>query len=191
MAYVPEIDDPFAGGEKVPSLSWRDLPVGSIFTLEVLEPAKALQSTNFESGEPDYWDADKKRPKMAAVLNVKVLRGPHSVGEARSIWAQIPSNLFAALKDAQSKAEARFAPGGLLEIRFAGTRKHENPKFSPIKEYEAQYDPRGATTTPDPFTQRQDANAPSVPQVPGQRWNIPATATATATAAPARSGWKR
>lgn len=185
MAYLPQPDDPFAGGEKVPSLSWKDLPVGSIFTLEVLEPAKSLQSTNFESGQPDYWDEDKTRPKMAAVLNVKVLAGPHSVGEKRSIWAQIPSNLFIALKEAQSKAEARFAPGGLLEIRFAGTKPHENKRYSPIKQYEAQYDARGATTATDPFTQHQATEAPRIAQEPRQGgYATPATAGS-------QSGWRR
>jgi hypothetical protein len=192
MAYVPEYDDPFAGGEKVPSLSWKDLPVGSTFTLEILEAAKSLQSTNFESGQPDYWDEEKTRPKMAAVINVRVLGGPHSVGEDRSIWAQIPSNMFIAIKEAQKAADARIAPGGTLHLRFTGTKPHENKRYSPIKQYEAKYVAPTGSTAPDPFTQPQDATATTTaPQVPGQRWNIPATATATATAAPARTGWKR
>ena len=36
MAYVPANDDPFSGGEKIPSLSWRNLPHGSTFTLQII-----------------------------------------------------------------------------------------------------------------------------------------------------------
>jgi hypothetical protein len=203
MAFRTNTDpspDPF-DYESVPSLSWRDQPVGTIFTLEIVEPAKTLQSTDYESGEPAWWDAEKTRPKLCAVLNVKVLRGPHSEGEIRSIWAPIgASNLFFALKEAQSKAEAKFAPGGLLEIRFAGTRKHENPRFNDIKEYEAQYDPRGATLTPDPFVQPQQTQAPAppapqrpatVPSVPNQQWNRPTAPASAPAPAASGGGWRR
>lgn len=154
MAYVSDASDPFSGGEKVPSLSWRDLPVGSTFTLEILEEAKALQSRDYETNEPAFWDPEHKRPVMSAVLNVCVQAGPHSVGEERSIWAQIPSNLFVALKEAQKVAEAKFAPGGILHLKFAGTVPHENKKYSPIKQYQAKYEPPVAV---DPF-------APTAPE---------------------------
>jgi hypothetical protein len=179
MAYRPAPDDPF-GYEKVPSLSWKDLPVGSTFSLEVLEPAKALQSTNFETQQPDYWDAEHTRPKMAAVINVRVVAGPHSVGEVRSIWAQIPSNLFVAIKNAQKAADAPLAPGGLLHLRFAGTVVHENKRYSPIKQYEAKYTPPAAA--PDPFIhefapEAQPSAAPAAPAAP-------------APAKPVTSGWR-
>jgi hypothetical protein len=164
-----------------------------------VEPAKSLQSTDFETGEPAFWDAEKQRPKMAAVINVKVLEGPHSVGEDRSIWAQIPSNLFMALKEAQSKAEARFAPGGLLQIRFAGTKKHENPRFSPIKQYEAQYDSRGHTLTPDPFIPAQPPQegppqAAQATQAPRAAWRSapqPTTPPEPAQTPTSGRGWRR
>ena len=85
--YTPQSDDPFSGGTKVQSLSWRGLPVGSEFTLTVLEPAKLLHSRDFETNLPAYWNNDPTQPKMSAVLNVRVVEGPHSVGEERSIWA--------------------------------------------------------------------------------------------------------
>jgi hypothetical protein len=153
MAYVPQHDDPFSGGEKIPSLSWKDLPVGSMFVCEVLEPAKSLQSTNFETQLPDFWDAEKTRPKMAAVVNVRVLSGPHSVGEDRSIWAQIPSNLFIAIKEAQQVAGTRIAAGGILHLKFIGTKLHENKRYSPIKQYAAKYEAPASSTQPDPFVE--------------------------------------
>jgi hypothetical protein len=186
MAYTPDPTDPFSGGEKVPSLSWKDLPIGSTFSLEVLEAAKPLQSRNFESGELDYWDAERQRPKMAAVVNVRVLQGPHSVGEDRSIWAQIPSNMFVAIKEAQKTADARLTPGGKLHLRFTGTIPHENKRYSPIKQYEAKYEPPVAPA-PDPFAQpptpAQGATGPAVQ--PGmQSWGSP-----QGTHAPTGTGW--
>src|SRR5262245_38603135 len=129
MPYTPDSTDPFYGGEKVPSLSWRDLPIGSMFTLEILEEAKALQGRNFEDQELAYWDDEKKRPVMNAVINVLVKDGPHSIGEQRSIWAQIPSNIFIALKEAQKEAGSKFLPGGQLLLKFIGTEGHKNPRF--------------------------------------------------------------
>lgn len=164
MPYDPT--DPFSY-EKIPALSWKDLPVGATFTLEILEPAKSLQSTNFATQQPDFWDAEKTRPKMAAVINVVVLAGPHSVGETRSVWAQIPSNLFIAIKDAQKAVEARLAAGGILHLKFMGTKPHENKNFSPIKQFVAKYEP--PATTPqqhDPFAEQATPAAPAYPATP-------------------------
>jgi hypothetical protein len=196
MAYRPDTEDPF-NYDRIPSLSWKDLPVGSTFALEVLEPAKSLQTTDFETQQPAFWDAEQTRPKMAAVVNVRVLDGPHSVGEERSIWAQIPSNLFIAIRDAQKAAELKLAPGGTLYLRFTGTKPHENARFSPIKQYEAKYMPP-ATPVPDPFLHEFAPPTPQAPpqtqppleasrtaQEPRRGWDAPTPAS------PARSGWKR
>ena len=171
--------DPFSGGIKIPSLSWKGLPIGTVFTCEVLEPAKLLQSRNFESGEPDYWDEAKTQPVMSAVVNVLVTSGPHSVGEQRSIWAQKPSNLFVAIAEAQKTAGALLAPGGTLALRFDGEVPHTNPRYSPIKQYKAKYtipvtsgeDDAFGETPPAPPTQQprpafmgpRPAAAPAVP----------------------------
>jgi hypothetical protein len=197
MAYQrSQSDDPF-DYDKTPSLSWRDLPVGTVFTLEVLDAAKALQTTNFETGEPAFWNNDESRPKMAAVINVTVLEGPHSMGEARSIWAQIPSNLFMALKEAQDVAKTRFAPGGILRLRFAGEKKHDNPRFNPIKQYEARYEPPVSQEGPDPFIQEPPAPQGVQPSTgASQGWGqttagpVPSRALPTSTPPPGtRKAW--
>jgi hypothetical protein len=187
MAYIPDATDPFSGGEKLPSLSWKGLPIGSTFTLEVLEPAKALQSTNFETGELDFWDAEKQRPKMAAVLNVHVIQGPHSIGEDRSIWAQIPSNLFIALKEAQKAADARFGPGGTLHLRFTGEEPHKNPRFNAIKQYQAKYEPPTESAQADPFAKPAQKATPQAPpaQSQAQGWS-----SAPPKPAAKSSGWR-
>lgn len=172
MPYTPDSKDPFYGGEKTPSLSWKSLPVGTIFTVKILEPAKALQSTNFETGEMAYWDKEHTRPIMAAVLNVLVLHGPHSVGEKRSIWATIPSNLFAALKQAQVDADAPFMAEGILHLKFVGETPHQNPRFNAIKQYAAKYEPPAQATQTDPFATPPPvaAGTPPAPQPGMQTW---------------------
>lgn len=165
MPYVVDPTDPFAGGEKIPSLSWKGLPIGSYFSLEITEAPKAIQSTNFETRKPAFWDDDPNRPKMAAVVNVRVLNGPHSVGEERSIWAQVPSNIWKAIQEAQKTAGARLAPGGILHVKFAGEIPHENKHYSPIKQYEARYEPP-VSTGPDPFAQPTQPAQPAQPTQP-------------------------
>jgi hypothetical protein len=189
MAYRPEADDPLSGGEKIPSLSWKDLPIGSLFTCEVLEPAKSLQSRDFSTNELAYWDAEKTRPILSAVINVRVLSGPHSVGEDRSIWAQIPSNLFVALKEAQKAAECRIAPGGTLHLKFTGEVPHENPRFNKIKQYAAKYIPGTASTAPDPFAGQAApaAQAPRPVTPPRSPYATPATTTTAPGTKP--KGW--
>ena len=156
-----DTQDVFAGGTKTPSLSWKGLPVGTIFTLEVLEAPKLLQSRDFDSGELAYWDEAKQQPKMSAVVNVRVLTGPHSIGEERSIWAQKPSSLFQAIAAAQATAGQLLAAGGTLALRFAGEKPHENKRFNAIKMYEARYEPPKPFDFPAPPVTR-----PATPAAP-------------------------
>ena len=151
MPWQPDKNDPYYGGEKIPSLSWKGLPHNTIFVTEVLEEATLLQSTDYESREPAFWDKEKTRPKMAAVTKVLVKEGPHSVGEERSIWATIPSNLFIAIKEAQKTAGQKLLPGGILRLCLTGEKKHEDPRMNDIKQYAARYTPPAATQTTDPF----------------------------------------
>lgn len=185
MPYQPDATDPFSGGEKIPSLSWNQLPVGSTFTCEILEPAKLLQSSEFGTNSLKFWDGEKTRPIMCAVLNVKVLNGPHSRGENRSIWAQIPSNLFVVLKEAQQAAECKFLPGGLLHVRFIGEQPHEKKGFNPIKQYQAKYEPPVQSSTPDPFVNgaptSQQPITPGTPQGHVARPSAASDGTGTAT----------
>lgn len=168
MAYVPPANDPFAPQRKTPSLSWKNLPPGSVFTLRVLEPAKLLQGTDYKTQQPLFWDEAKTQPKMNAVLNVEVLAGPHSVGEERSVWAKKPGDLFTAIANAQIEAGAQITTGGILYIRLKGETPHKDPKNNPIKNYEAVYEP----PAPDVFTQPSPPAqpAPATPQPGMQTW---------------------
>jgi hypothetical protein len=160
MAWQPDKNDPYYGGEKTPSLSWKGLPHNTIFVTEVLEKATLLQSTDYESRELAFWDKEKTRPKMAAVTRVLVTEGPHSVGEERSIWATIPSNLFIAIKEAQKAAGQKLLPGGILRLCLTGEKRHEDPRMNPIKQYAAKYTPPAGSAGADPFGEAPPAQAP-------------------------------
>lgn len=177
MAYVPDASDPFALGKKMPSLSWRGLPLGSTFTLRVLEPAKLLQSNDFTTQKPKFWEDDPSRPVMSAVINVTVLAGPHSVGEERSIWAQRPSDLFAAIAQAQVDAQARITTGGTLHLKLLGETKHPDPRMNPIKNYAAKYEP----PAPDAFEAAVPSWTRPTPAAPAPPASPPPATTAKPT----------
>jgi hypothetical protein len=180
-----ETPDPFAGSTKTPSLSWHLCPIGTTFSLKILEAPKLLQSRDFDLGVPAWWDNEHTQPKMSAVVNVRVLTGPHSVGEDRTIWAAKPSALFQAIAAAQDAAGERLAVGGTLSLRLHSEQPHKNKRFNPIKIYEAQYIPpvafAGATTPHSPPAQ-EPRPAPTAPVWPG--WGHPHDSVAPAPVAP-------
>jgi hypothetical protein len=152
--------DPFEGGEKVPSITWQisrgnDYPVGTKYTIELDEAPKKLQSRNYDTNEPDWWDDAKTQPKMSAVLTGMVLAGPQGTGEKRSVWANIPSNLFVGLKEAQT-AE-KFKKGSKVTIELVGTEPAKNDpqnKKNPVKLFKVTHEPVtafGGTDAAPPF----------------------------------------
>jgi len=144
---MPEDIDPFADAESTPSLSFANAPVGTSYKFTVLEPAKLVQSRDYETGEPATWPDGN--PKMSAVLVVEV------DGEKRSIWARKPSSMFSALAKAQADAGARFEAGGAGTVTFASEKPHENKRFNAIKQYSATYQPPKPA---DPFEAKQDSD---------------------------------
>jgi hypothetical protein len=129
--------DPFEGGTSVPSLSFKDAPVGTTYTGTITEAASLVQRRDYESGDPEFWDDGK--PKMSAVLRLAV---NELDGEERSLWAKKPSALFAALAEAQKAAGARFEVGGTLAVKYTGDKPNaKNPRLNPAKQYAARYTP--------------------------------------------------
>lgn len=140
-------EDPFASAVKVPSVSWRDVQVGQTVTMVVSGPAKKVQSRDFETGQPAYWDEARTQPKYSAVVNGTV------DGEDRAIWAQIPSALFAAIGKAQADAGAKIDAGGTLRIQRTEDKPNaKNPRLNPAKQFIAKYEPPKA----DPFGSSDD-----------------------------------
>ncbi len=150
-AQTQDYVDPFAGGDKAPALSFPT--VGTSYTGTITEPPKLLQSKNFNTGELDFWPGQNGQPgnpKMCAVINLEV------DGEPYSVWAQKPSALFVALKEAQKVAGKPFEVGGTLAIKYTGDEPHTDPekirKRLPAKKlYAAKYTPPAPPAPTDPF----------------------------------------
>lgn len=131
--------------EKAPSLSFRDAAVGTTYKGIITARPKLVQSRDFESGEPKTWPDGNPVMSVVVILDVD--------GEARSLWAQRPSSMFAALVEAQKVAGAGpMEEGGTLYVKFVGEKPNaKNPRLNPAKQYAARYVPPDKTA--DPFTE--------------------------------------
>lgn len=167
-------NDPF-GDVSTPSVSFKDMPIGTSYTLEVLEAPSLVQSRNYESGQPDFWPDGN--PKMSVVT--KVIN--KATGETLSLWAPKPSAMYAALGAAQKAAGGDpIAKGGTITVTFTGEKPSDNPRLNAQKLYSASYTPPppvDAFAAADPWQaaapaaqQVAQAQAPMVaPQTPVQQ----------------------
>ena len=168
---APQYDDPFAGADKVPSLSFKDAPVGTVYEGLVTEAPKLVQSRDYDSGEPAFWPAkpgEQPNPKMSVVIRLTL----DGVDE-RSVWAQKPSAMFAAIGEAQKKAGVRIEVGGTLAIKFVGEQSHTDPikikkGMPPQKLYAAKYTPPAPKQADDPWGAAEPAPA-AQPAPPAQK----------------------
>ena len=153
----PNDTDPFAGGESTPALSFKDEPIGTVKTITVTEPAKLLQSHDYDSGDLLYWVPGQRgktsttpsdSPVMAAVIN-----GTDDEGVERSVWARKPSALFAAIKDAQAAVADgyRLKAGDKLAIKLTGEEPPKSGRGSNRKLYAAKVTPAPAAPPADAF----------------------------------------
>lgn len=137
-------DDPFAERPKAKAISWADAPVGAEITLKLAGPANKTQKRSYD--DPDvflYWDKEQTKPRYQAVVNGTLVAG--SLGtddELRSLWADIPSSLFAAIASAQTKAGVKLAKDGLLTVRLTGRKQNpDKPRNKPANQFAARYVP--------------------------------------------------
>lgn len=134
--------DPFAGGDTVPSISFKDAPIGTSYTGTVTEAPSLIQARDYETGQPAFY-ADGN-PKMTVVTRLAL-----TTGEERSLWAPKPSSMFTAVADAQKKAGALVGVGGRLTVTFTGEKPNEtNPRLNAQKLYTVTYMPPDAFNTP-------------------------------------------
>lgn len=155
--------------ETIPSLSFKDAPIGYTYQGTIIGRPQLVQSRDYETGNPKTWEDGN--PVMSVVITLMV------DGEKRTLWAQRPSARFVALVEAQKEAGAGpMQEGGTLYIKFIGERPNRrgNPKLKPAKQYAAKYVPPLAT--PDPFSATPPTPppqgsavrpAPAAPVVPG------------------------
>lgn len=126
-------EDAFAGGDRTPALSMKGSTPGTSWTVTVTGPAKLVQTKDFDTDEPAFWDEEKTQPKMAAVVPGVC------EGAGVSVWATKPSSLFTAIATAQREAGTTVAKGGTLVITHTGNEPAKNKKFNDKKLYAAKY----------------------------------------------------
>jgi len=167
------VNDPFAGGDTVPSISFKDAPVGATITGIVTVAPSLVQSRDFDTGQPAFWPDNN--PKMSVVTRLVLPNG-----EERGLWAAKPSAMFAAIAAAQKAAGALIAVGGTLTVTLTGFKPAENTRLSPQKLYGVTYVPPNAFETPAaaPASAWQQPAA-----TPPPAWSQPAPAAAPPLAA--------
>lgn len=157
--------DPFAGADKVPSLSFDKAEIGTTYNGTITEGPKLVQSRDFKTGQPAVWENKdgSTSPKMAVVLRMKVDEFADSEEPERAVWATKPSALFAALHEAQKTAgDGVMKTGGRLAIRYTGDKPAKGgSNLNPAKQYAAKYTPPAPA---DPLASEDPwASAPTQP----------------------------
>lgn len=166
-------EDPFAGSDTAPSVSFKDRPVGTTYVGTVVDSPKLVQSRDFQTGEPACWSDGN--PKMSVVTRLNIS------DDEFNLWAPKPSAMFAALADAQKAAQSRIEPGGTLQVTFTGEKPNENTRMNAQKLYAVVYTPGNV------FDTSPEQQAPAAPQPvagPAAAPAPPAPAQAAAPAAP-------
>ena len=166
--------DPFDVPPSVPSLSFRDAPIGTTYTGRVVRLPSLVQSRDFESNELKFWPDGN--PMQTAVFHIVLNDG----GE-RSVWCPKPSSMFAAVTEAQNANKQRMLLGDTVTISLIGEKPNEtNPRLNPAKQYKVVIVPA------DPFAQPAASNGhaaqPELPVQPPSSTAPPMAATAPAMA---------
>ena len=136
--------DPFAGGDKRPSLKFET--IGQSYAFTVIEAPKELQDTDYTTGEPLTWPDGN--PRMKVVITVEV------DGEEFGLWMKKPSALFAAVKDAARAAGLKtgIAPGTKGIVKYTGDKANEkNPRLNAAKQFAVKLTPAAPVAAADPF----------------------------------------
>lgn len=157
------VQDPWAGTDKTPAVSFKDAPVGTVRTLVITEKAKQVQSRDYNTGEPKFWPVRNPGETPNPVMSV-VIVGTDENGEQRSLWAQKPSALLAALVDARkSSPTGDLEVGGKLEVKYTGDKPNkDNPRLNPAKQYAVRYTPPSQSASApeaDPWASEQSSDS--------------------------------
>lgn len=150
--------DPFDDFEKVPSLSWAEAPVGTVYKGTISKLPREVHDRDIATKEPKFWKSGE--PQMSVVMHLDITTVQGTV-ETRSVWAKKPSSMYRALGQAQKDAGAKFALGGTVYIRLDRLEPSKTPGFNAQKIYMAKYEP---PVTADPWDNTAKPAQPAAPQ---------------------------
>jgi len=166
--HTTQQDDPFAASQSRPSVSFKNVPPGTTYYLQVDGVPKMVQARDFDSRELEFWSDGN--PKMTVATDVIDMQ----TGEEKCLWAPKPSSMFAAIQGAQQAAGATLQPGGRLVVQFTHEVPVEGkPHLNPAKQYAVTYQPPNPFENAQPVTPPvQQPVAPPVQQAP-PAWAVP------------------
>jgi hypothetical protein len=166
---TPAPPDPF--GEKRPSLSFKNAPIGTTYVGTIIEEPRTVQSRDFKTKEPKFYRDGN--PMWSVVVGLLV------DGEERSLWCNWPSSMQRALGEAHRKYKG-LKLGGKLAVRLVGENPQDDPSLSPEKLYEVFYQPPMESQSqpgqpPSPFdSESKSAADPWEPPKPAaDPWELP------------------
>lgn len=142
-----DVNAALMGGGKVKSASFEK--VGDYLS-GVIVRRQMKQQTEYGSNEPQFWDDGKPKMQIAVVVQTPDQDDEDDNGE-RGLYIKLPSQMAQAVREAVSAAGADgLEDGGVLSVKYTGTRKSpKNPKFTQ-KIYEVGYrPPANSTSIPD------------------------------------------
>ena len=147
---MTDTNDPFYVPDKAKTISWKGAPPNAKIEMTLDGPVAKVQARKYGTQDLDWWDDEKTQPKMNVVLTGTVK------GVRRSLWAQIPSNLFFVLGKAQEESKAKFGNGGLLTVIYIGDKPSDNPAYNPAKQFSATYVPPADGGDTDPWANEDE-----------------------------------
>lgn len=175
---MPTASQLLGGGGK--SIKFENL--GDGFDRAAVLEHSVEQATNFDTGEPDFWDEAKTKPKYQVKVKLQLTEYTPTDEDddgRRSLY--LIGNKLRAAQDALKAAGVKdFAPDGLLSMHWTSNGTPKNPRFAhnPPKLYTASYEPPSATSIAAAPAVQAPVAAPIQQPVPVQA--NPAVAAAAA-----------
>lgn len=129
--YVGQYDSDDIFAPPPAAISWTD--EGMSVTGYIVEKPVLIRALDFTTRKPKSWPDGSPVMTSVTVLDV--------AGERRSLWAEKPSALFNALKDATRAAGESMRVGGTLIVTFTHTEKPTRRGMNGQKIFTAEYLP--------------------------------------------------
>lgn len=167
-----------------PAAFTKHTPVGTSVTGTVL--AKTVRQTrNYQTDEPEFWDAEQTQPKQQIVLTVQTPERNNEADDGgRSIFVKWwGSNREEFVKAIRASGAKDVEVGGTLTVVYSHDVPSDNPKFNDAKIHVYTYVPPSATA--GLIGQDQAAQVTGTPQAPAQVPAAPTPPPAPAATAPA------
>lgn len=179
-------EDLFApDGPKRRSVSFKDAPVGTQYRWQIIDQPEKVQSIDYISKEPAFWDKEKTEPKMSIVVGVHDLMANN--GEELGLWMKYRSALHKAIIAAVERSGVPVIPGTIIDAQITGYQSDPaRPQAQPARQWQAW-----TTAGAPPVAVSDDPFAPPAPPIQAPVQQVPQVQQAQQAAPVQPSGWNR